>query len=597
MRDGVVLATAGHVDHGKTTLVGALTGRDTDRLAAEKRRGISIELGFAPLQLASGGSVSLVDVPGHDRFVRHMVAGVTGVDGFLLCVAADDGVMPQTREHMAVLGLLDINQGVVAITRSDLGNAAAASAAVARLLPQGTEIVPVCAPTGDGVPELREALERLVARLSPRLREGPPRLWVDRCFSAPGAGTVVTGTLWGGGLAVGDAVTVLPDGTGGRIRGLQVHDSPLERVEAGRVAVALAGVGRAEAGRGSCVVRAGDPWALTDRLGVHVEALEGEEGIPRSDATVQCFLGTHEGPGRVVLLDRRHLDPGEDGPAELRLAHAVCARPGDRLVLRASAGRTVAGARVVDTDPPRGRPRRHLAERLAVLAGADATAITDLRAQEAGTLGLDDADDFPRSAGSRLVSIGGRLFHGAVIARAREQARAAVSGRGATVAATRAATGLPPAAAAAVVTGLVGEGAMTPRGVWLMLPGAGTIGGEAHTVSLALASAGLRALSMRDLPGITGLDQDAIASALATLQDAGRVRRIEDLWFDAAALEGAWREVSPIFDRGPVGIGALRDAWGVGRRHALAIAGHLDDVGLTKREGDGRVLRRGARRP
>ncbi len=179
-RRALALGTAGHVDHGKTALVLALTGRDTDRLPAEKARGISIALGFAPLALPEGRTVSLIDVPGHERFVRHMVAGASGVDGFLLCVAADDGVMPQTREHLAVLGLLGVRDGVVAVTRADLADPAAAAAAVRPLVAPATEVIPVCAPTGAGIPELRAALGRLATRLVPRRATGPARLFVDR---------------------------------------------------------------------------------------------------------------------------------------------------------------------------------------------------------------------------------------------------------------------------------------------------------------------------------------------------------------------------------------------------------------------------------
>ena len=221
------------MDHGKTSLVRALTGRDTDRLAAEVDRGMSIELGFAPLDLPSGRRVSLIDVPGHERFVRHMVAGSTGVNGYLLCLAADDGVMPQTREHMAVLDLLGVREGVVAVTRSDLADPAPAMAQARALLGPGIEVVPVCAPSGDGIADLRDALERLVAGLAPRRAGGRPRLFVDRSFTVRGTGTVVTGTLWGGPIARGDRVRVVPGGQAARVRGLEVHDEPAERATGG----------------------------------------------------------------------------------------------------------------------------------------------------------------------------------------------------------------------------------------------------------------------------------------------------------------------------------------------------------------------------
>src|SRR4051794_137935 len=250
----LTLGTAGHIDHGKTVLVRALTGVDTDRLPEERERGISIELGYAPLELPSGRRLSVVDVPGHERFVRTMVAGATGIDLFLMVVAADDGVMPQTREHAAVLRALGVGTGVVAITKADLADPARAAAEAAELLP-GAETVPVAARVGRGLEELRAALERAAAGLDRPHRDGPLRLHVDRSFTIRGAGTVVTGTLWSGTAAPGDEVRILPAGRTARVRSVQVHDEPRERADAGqRVALNLAGVAREEAAGGDVVV-------------------------------------------------------------------------------------------------------------------------------------------------------------------------------------------------------------------------------------------------------------------------------------------------------------------------------------------------------
>ena len=238
----LTLGTAGHIDHGKTVLVRALTGVDTDRLPEEQARGISIELGYAPLELPSGRRLSVVDVPGHERFVRTMVAGATGIDLYLMVVAADDGVMPQTREHAAVLAALGVKTGVVAVTKADLADPARAAAEAAELLP-GAEVVPVAAPSGEGSTTLRAALDRAAAACGGgRARRGALRLHVDRSFTIRGAGTVVTGTLWAGSAARGDEVRILPAGTPARIRSVQVHDEPRERAEAGPA-------GRAEPGR------------------------------------------------------------------------------------------------------------------------------------------------------------------------------------------------------------------------------------------------------------------------------------------------------------------------------------------------------------
>ncbi|MEA2322875.1 MAG: selenocysteine-specific elongation factor, partial [Solirubrobacteraceae bacterium] len=242
----LTLGTAGHIDHGKTALIACLTGVDTDRLPEEKARGISIELGYAPLRLPSGRRLSAVDVPGHERFVRTMVAGATGIDLWLMVVAADDGVMPQTVEHAAVLAGLGVGDGVVAVTKADLADPAPAARAAAELMGSGVEVVACSARTGEGVAAVAAALDRVAARLPGRAAvPAEPVLHVDRSFTIHGAGTVVTGTLWSGSIAPGDVLSLLPAGARARVRGVQVHDEPVERAEAGqRVALNLAGVER-----------------------------------------------------------------------------------------------------------------------------------------------------------------------------------------------------------------------------------------------------------------------------------------------------------------------------------------------------------------
>ena len=252
----LTLGTAGHIDHGKTALVRALTGVDTDRLPQEKARGMSIELGFAPLTLPGGRHVSVVDVPGHERFVRTMVAGATGIDFHLMVIAADDGVMPQTLEHAEVLAALGIEHGVVAITKCDRASPERAAAEAAELFPDA-EVVACSARTGDGVADVAAALERAAERVTPhaeRHRDGAAVLHIDRVFTIHGAGTVVTGTLWSGALAVGDALTLLPAQRLVRVRSLQVHDEPAERAHAGqRVAVNLAAINRHDVARGDAL--------------------------------------------------------------------------------------------------------------------------------------------------------------------------------------------------------------------------------------------------------------------------------------------------------------------------------------------------------
>ncbi|HEX2504393.1 MAG TPA: selenocysteine-specific translation elongation factor [Miltoncostaeaceae bacterium] len=593
MSGPLVLGTAGHVDHGKTALVLALTGRDTDRLAAEKSRGISIELGFAPLALPCGRAVSLVDVPGHERFVRHMVAGASGVDGYLLCVAADDGVMPQTREHMDVLGLLGVHDGVVAVTRADLAPTAAAAAAGRELVGPGPEVVPVSAVTGEGVERLRGALDRLAARLPRRTAGGRPRLFVDRSFSLPGPGTIVTGTLWGEGIARGDRVAVLPGGAAGRVREMQAHDRAIARAAGGRTALNLAGVASADVPRGACVVRAGDSWDATDLLDVALNWLPGAGRRLRSRERLQAFIGTAEVPAACILLDADALEPGERGYAQLRLGRPVPAAAGDRVVLRSAERRTVGGGAVIDAAPARHGRGARAAERLAALESAAPARILGQRLRDAGADGLPGEPDHAAvAAAGGVVLPGGVALDRGVAADARQRLLGALE-RPRSLAAARAATGLGPAAADALLAALAETGEIERDGAVVRPPEATPPAG-AEEVARALADGGLRPPPVGRIAEQAGLTRAEAEAALAHLRTQGRAVRAGDVWFDAGAAAAAREHARRALASGPMTLGALRDLWGVGRRHAAALAAHLDATGLTRRRGDSRELRRGA---
>ena len=334
-RAPVTVGTAGHIDHGKTVLVRALTGVDTDRLPEERRRGISIELGFARLELPSGRALSVVDVPGHERFVRTMVAGATGIDLFLMVVAADDGVMPQTREHLAVLEALGVPAGMVAVTKADAVDANQLELAVEEvreLLADGpygdSEVVAVSGLTGAGLDRLRAVLDRLADGVAPRAHAaGPARLHVDRSFTLRGIGTVVTGTLWSGTLEAGEEARIEPGRRTARIRSVEVHDRSVERAEAGqRVALNLAGIQRDEVERGDVVTTASDlaPTHIFDgtvRLDARATPL-------RRGARVHVHHGTRETPARVTPLEGEALRADLPGLAQLRLERPVVAVPG-----------------------------------------------------------------------------------------------------------------------------------------------------------------------------------------------------------------------------------------------------------------------------
>lgn len=341
----LTLGTAGHIDHGKTLLVSALTGVDTDRLPDEKARGISIELGYAPLVLPSGRQLSVVDVPGHERFVRTMVAGATGIDLFLMVVAADDGVMPQTVEHATVLAALGVGTGVVAVTKADVADPARAADEARELLP-GAEVVVCSARIGVGVDDVRAALDRAAASLRGRSSDpGEPILHVDRTFTIHGVGTVVTGTLWSGSVAAGDRLALL-DGRGEervvRVRSVQVHDEPVVRADAGqRVAVNLVGVAVDEVARGD-VVAAPGAVAASSILDCELDLPDAEHGM-----RAHLHHGTREAPGRFAALG--------DGLWQVRLERPVLARAGDRVVVRSVAPPDTLGGGVV-LDPA---ARRH----------------------------------------------------------------------------------------------------------------------------------------------------------------------------------------------------------------------------------------------
>ena len=370
----MILCTAGHVDHGKTALVKALTGVDTDRLAEEKRRGLTIELGFAPLTLPGGRVVSVVDVPGHEKFIPTMLSGCGGLDLALLVIAADQGPMPQTREHLAILSLLGVEAGVVALTRTDLGEKpgvrAAAAALVRGTFLKGAPVVPVSAVTGEGLPALRTALEKQAAALPSHALSGTPRLHIDRVFPVAGSGTVVTGTLTGGPLRRGDAVRLYPSERTARVRGLQCHGVPAEELPAGtRAAVNLAGVRLREIRRGDTLAAPGS-LTVTDRADVSLEVLPDAPFPVRTDSQLHFHHGARSLTCRCVLLGRDVLRPGERGWAQLRFAQPLAAAPGDKFVVRFfSPLATVGGGVLLELAPPKkGRMRPERAARLEALA-------------------------------------------------------------------------------------------------------------------------------------------------------------------------------------------------------------------------------------
>jgi selenocysteine-specific elongation factor len=560
----LTVGTAGHIDHGKTWLVRALTGKDTDRLPEEQQRGISIDLGYAPLELPDGRQLSLVDVPGHERFVRTMIAGATGIDLFLLVIDAQEGARPQTLEHLAVLRLLGVEHGVVAVTKSDAVDAETLELALeeARELVPGAEVIAVSAKTGAGLDELKAALGRVPVR--ERDPERATRLYVDRVFTLQGIGTIATGTLWSGTIGAGDLLWVEPQGRIVRVRSVQVHDEPVERAAAGqRVAVNLPTLERRELARGDVLVEPGH-YPLSYRLDVRLEELAE---IP---AAVTVHVGTKAVAARVA----------RSGPyAQLRLAEPVVAARGDHVVLRTET--TVGGGLVLDPAPPRGLDP----ERLAVLDSGDPEAIVralvhaPVTGAELQARGLLTPGELARGLAA-LPHAGEYVFAQAWL----DELRASVRERLAARATEQPldpglplAELLPPEPWAPYVLNLL---EVERRGGTAYLPGATAKLGE-H----AAAASALEARLAEE--EIVKVDDRSLA---AYLEGEGRLHRVGDGFAVAPGLYERGLELLPGLPE--ITLAGFRDALGVGRRTAQLLLERYDADGITRRVGDVRVLRR-----
>jgi selenocysteine-specific elongation factor len=565
----LTVGTAGHIDHGKTWLVRALTGKDTDRLPEEHERGISIDLGYAPLELPDGTQLSLVDVPGHERFVRNMVAGATGIDLFLLVVDAAEGARPQTHEHIAILRLLGVERGVVAVTKADTVDSETLELAVAEageLVPKA-EVVPVSSKTGAGLDELRAALGRAALAVRRPERFDATRLWIDRAFSLRGIGTVVTGTLWSGSIAGGDLLRLEPAGRAVRVRSVQVHDRPVEVAEAGqRVAVNLPAIERGELRRGNALV-ASHHYPVTYRLDVILEELEP---VPPA---VKVHIGTADVPARLVR---------DGGFAQLRLEEPVVAARGDRFVLRSET--TVGGGRVVDPAPP----RRLEPERLEVLERGDPAEIVPLLTPEPVTVAELQATGLftPAQLAEGLATVeqaGDWAYRPAWL----EGVRAVVRDR------------LAERAEGNPIDPGIPLGELLPREPWapaiLPLLHVERRDGKAYAPGAA-PSLGDRAEAAARLQaeladgGLARVEDPQLA---AYLESAGNLRRVGDGF--AVSTELYDRGLEALLTLEPITLAAFRDALGISRRTAQLLLERYDADGLTRRVGDERVLRASAR--
>lgn len=562
-----IVGTAGHVDHGKSTLVRALTGTDPDRLAEEKARGLTIDLGFAFCALPSGRQVSFVDVPGHIRFVKNMLAGVGAVDACMFVVAAPEGWKPQSAEHLAILELLGISHGVVVLSQIDLVDDELAELARLDIAEHvdGTflEHAPVIATDaigGTGLDELRTALDGLCAATPTAADRDRPRLWIDRSFAATGAGRIVTGTLAGGPISSGDELRTAPGGRAARVRAIQTQSTAVERIGPGhRVALNLTGVDADDLGRGIALVRP-DQWHHTRSIDVELAVLDGVRSNVTRRGAYALYLGSGEWPVRLRVLGPERIAPGQSGYARLHLPVALPLVMGDRFVLRDfGRGQTVGGGTVLDPDPqlrasvakPDARPKRIVAERgwieatqlerltgervPPVLGGWVAppalveALVDDLRDQieRAGPLGLDLAglDERQRLAVDTLDGI------------AVEAGRAR------------------PADAADVLAD--------------------------HPVIAELAAA----------PFSPPAPSSASQRELLALAARGELVHADGIWFAASAIEAAAERIAGLLSAQPDGVtvAEIREALGTTRKYALPLVVYLDRTGVTRRRGDLRI--------
>ena len=628
-----VVGTAGHVDHGKSTLVRALTGIDPDRLKEEKAREMTIDLGFAWFalpELGTAGEIGVIDVPGHRDFIENMLAGVGGIDAVLFVVAADEGVMPQTREHLAIISLLGIPAGVIALTKTDLaldpdwiGLVQLDLGELTRGTPlENAPIVPVSARTGKGLPELRAALADVLRGRPPARDEGRPRLWVDRAFSVAGFGTVVTGTLIGGTLYVGQEVELTPGSLRARIRGLQSHQKTVESLGPGnRAAVNLSGVNRDQVRRGQLLTL---PDLITPTILIDVQFRHLPEAARplRHNTEVKVFSGSAESMGRARVLEGDSLPPGAEGWLQIELRSGLPLSKGDRVIVRLpSPGETIGGGVIVDPAPKRlwRRGRPEVIARLTALARGEPRDLvmqtlagqnTPMQPDQIAKRTELDAETVQASlaacleAGSVIALGEGWFVAQSSLAALAEQATKRLAAfhqheglrAGMRPETLRGALALSDGAFNAVLGYLrqAGHVVQTANGL-IHLPGHQMRLSRAQQAAwsrlqAAFAAAPYTPPSYKDCVEMVGED------VIAALIEAGELRLVgAEVVFTLKAYRAIidWiRE--DIATRGKTDVGSVRDRFQTSRKYALAVLEHLNALGITKRAGDGHLLASGA---
>ena len=630
----VVVGTAGHIDHGKTSLVKALTGTDTDRLPEEKARGITIDLGFAFLEEPDGLTVEIVDVPGHERFIKNMLAGVGGIDLAMLVIAADEGVMPQTREHFAICSLLHIAGGLIVLTKTDLVEPDWLElvrddvAALTRgTFLDGAPIVPVSARTGEGIGELRAVLRDLAAKVPSRGTDQLPRLPIDRVFTIKGFGTVVTGTLMAGRLRVDDRVEVFPAGLQAKIRGLQTHGRSVSDSIAGqRTAVNLQGVDRVAVERGNVLGLAGTlvPSTLVDAT---LELLPDAPRPLKTRDRVRVHTGTTEVMARLLLLDRPELAPGASTFARFRLEAPIVALPGDRFVIRSySPMVTVGGGTLLDIAPPRFKLKApaHLAH-VRLLAEGSPDTVVEEHVRHAGGAGVRFgplSGRVPFGPERLRGLLEGLQRAGRAVAIDRDwfvHAESLARLRGLVVGALEQfhrASPLRPGMSREELRGRAGAPDERVFGHLLgSLESEGVLRADRDKVRLASHEVRLTAEQQRVVDRLEQTYLDAAAAPPGPEEALGRaglaggeehelfqflvegrklVRVKESLYFHAQALDAIQDKlVAMLRERKEIGPGDIKDLLGISRKYAIPLLEFFDSRRVTARVGERRVLRGG----
>lgn len=611
----MIIGTAGHIDHGKTALVRALTGVDTDRLPEEKRRGITIDLGFAPLVLADDLRAGVVDVPGHEAFVRTMLAGATGIDVALLVIAADEGVMPQTREHVDILKLLDVRQGVVALTKSDLVDAdwmALVEEDVRALLVDTplseSPIVATSALTGAGLDQLRATLTDVLRNVPARQADDVFRMPIDRAFTVRGAGTVVTGTIWSGHVEPEAVLTLLPLGRPARVRTVQMHGIVTTRATAGsRTALALAGVDLEHVGRGAVLV--GSPhWPTTTRMRVDVALLDRANRPIRPREHVRLHVGTSDVGARIVAVGGP-IEPGESRAARAMLDEPIVVRAGDRFVLRAASPPvTIGGGIVRDPAPPHRRVRpwpfglAAPADRLrAMLAegGLSGVATATLPFRLGGTSSLGDVlnEAGAERIADRLVARDMlRETTKQLVERVRAHLQNHPLDTGVQQSLLRAQLGASEAIFDEVLERAIATGALALTDGLMATPGWSPQLDDRHrdvrTAVLAqLTMGGREPPSTQELVTQHGGD---VVALLRILERERLVTAVEPLgarYYESLCLNQLVREMQQAMaGSAEYSPAALRDVLKMSRKYLIPFLEYCDRVGITERQGSGRVL-------